>query len=124
MKWTFATLAAAIGLLIAAPAASADFDYAPDPVKQGKKLNVVADDCVSGPGYKAYVAIEIFKNSDPEGAAPKKQLYIPADASGITRIPIKIKKRKFKPGLYEIFVACIHDDDFLVVKRGLIIPHH
>jgi hypothetical protein len=136
MKWTFATLAAAIGLLIAAPAASADFDYSPDPVKQGKKLNVVADDCVSGPGYKAYVAIEVYKNSDPEGSAPKKRLYVAASPTGITRIPIKIKKKKFKPGLYEIFVACIHefdtggrgiwwedDDDFVVVKRGLIIPH-
>lgn len=135
MKWTLAALVAVTGLLVAAPGASADFDYSPDPVKQGKKLTVVADDCVSGPGYKAYVAIEIFKNSDPEGAAPKKRIYVAANASGTTRIPIKIRKKKFKPGLYEIYIACIHefdtggrgtwwedDDDFGVIKRGHIVP--
>lgn len=52
--------------------------------------------------FKAYVAIEIFKNSDPEGAAPKKRLYVAASPSGIMRIPIKMKKRKFKPGLSQV----------------------
>jgi hypothetical protein len=131
MKLTLTAIAAATGLLVAAPAASGDFDYSPDPVKQGKKLAVVADDCVSGPGYKAYVEIVIFKGTDPEGTAPRKRIYLPADASGTTRIPIKIRRKKFKPGLYEIFVSCIHefdkggtgiwwddDDDFVVIKRG------
>lgn len=106
-KWIVALLAGGV-FLAAAPGASAGTDpvtVKPNPVKQGKKLKIIAEDCISGPGYKAYVEVSIIEKGDGKPIIEKR---VPADADGTTLLKFKIKKSKFPAGKYWAYVDCIH----------------
>jgi len=105
-----AVLAAGALFAGAAPAlAGKNLTVKPNPVKQGKKLKVIASNCVSGPGYTAYVRVEIYERGDAEHTT--KKVYRQADASGTTKIAIKMKPKRWLPDRYNIWVRCMHEFD-------------
>lgn len=98
---------AAGALLAGAPGASAgnQVEVKPNPVKQGKKLKVIAKDCISGPGYTAYVEVGIVEKGEKKKILDAR---VPADSDGTTLLKFKIKKKKFPAGKYVAYVDCIH----------------
>jgi hypothetical protein len=96
----------AAGALItgAAPAlAGKQVKIKPNPVKQGKKLTITAADCVSN-GHTAYVQVRIV---DSDGSDIKRMYR--ESTGDPTKLKIKMKRRRWLPEKYDVYVTCIHE---------------
>jgi len=106
------TLAVLLVLGIAAPTVAASkIKVRPNPVEQGERLKIKAKDCISGDGYEAFVEVEIVAKGTPNKAPPIFDATEPADDDGTTLIKAKIRKAKYPPGTYIVYVWCIHEFD-------------
>ena len=110
MRGIVAVLAAGALFAGAAPAlAGGNLTVKPNPVKQGKTLKVIASNCVSGPGYTAYVRMWINERGEAEHTT--KKVFRQADASGTTKIAVKMKPKRWQPDRYNISLRCMHEFD-------------
>ena len=78
----------------------------PNPVQLGKNLVVTATDCVDGDDWEAKLHIKITRNGNR-----KLKRTVDTDPSGTTVEKIKMRARKFSPGVYSIGVKCKHHFD-------------
>lgn len=109
MKGIVAVLAAGMLFAGAAPAlAGGNLTLKPNPVKQGKRLSIIASNCVSGAGYTARVVLRIVQAGDNDIF---KKVTRRADDSGTTKIRIKMKPRKWLPDRYGVGAQCVHEFD-------------
>ena len=109
MRGIVAVLAAGALFAGAAPAlAGGNLTVKPNPVKQGKTLKVIASDCVSGSGFHADIRAIFNRRGDDDF---RKKVNRQADASGTTKIAVKMSPRKrWLPGRYGIEVQCLHEN--------------
>jgi hypothetical protein len=74
----------------------------PGNVEKGESVTISAKNCQDGPGFKAFVKVEVLKKKKVKSSRTQ-----PADADGVTVTDVKMGK----VGTYTIRVTCIHRFD-------------